>query len=276
MSPPHRFHSLGVMSAVVIIAVSAGAAVRQRSIVFIHATVIDATAPARSNQTVVITGERIVAVGPSSAVKVPSGSRVVDATGRFLIPGLWDAHVHTRYDGVDHLRRGDAPRHASRYPTESGSLDREADRTMTIGYGWRDRKTGDKARSLFLSSLNRGESLTARSRHEERVLHSRFAVTTNAPLNIFNGTTRPNVTGQDWRGPTAGGEFNPLVDRFLNRRRSCSRSASWVTRLASMAMCGASVIWGATNTDFSSTNFGLINSQANSPRQMQIGLKLYW
>ena len=36
------------------------------------------------------------------------------------------------------------------------------------------------------------------------------------------------------------------------------------------------VIWGAPNTDFNNTNFGLINSTANSPRQMQLGLKLYW
>ena len=36
------------------------------------------------------------------------------------------------------------------------------------------------------------------------------------------------------------------------------------------------VTWGAPNQDFSSNNFGLINSQANMPRQMQIGLKLYW
>ena len=36
------------------------------------------------------------------------------------------------------------------------------------------------------------------------------------------------------------------------------------------------VLWGAPNSDFSSTNFGLINTQGNSPRQMQIGLKFYW
>ena len=44
-----------------------------------------------------------------------------------------------------------------------------------------------------------------------------IGVTTNAPLNIFNGTNRPNVTGADWRAPIAGDEFDPLVDRFLNR-----------------------------------------------------------
>ena len=38
------------------------------------------------------------------------------------------------------------------------------------------------------------------------------------------------------------------------------------------------VIWGAPRpaTDFNSPNFGLINTTANSPRQMQLGLKLYW
>ena len=36
------------------------------------------------------------------------------------------------------------------------------------------------------------------------------------------------------------------------------------------------VVWGAPNTNFSSNAFGQISSQANTPRQMQIGLKLYW
>jgi hypothetical protein len=36
------------------------------------------------------------------------------------------------------------------------------------------------------------------------------------------------------------------------------------------------IVWGAPNTDFNSTNFGLITATANSPRQMQLGLKLYW
>ena len=36
------------------------------------------------------------------------------------------------------------------------------------------------------------------------------------------------------------------------------------------------IVWGEPNQDFSSSNFGLITTQANLPRQMQIGLKLYW
>ena len=55
---------------------------------------------------------------------------------------------------------------------------------------------------------------------------------------IFNGTNRPNVTGADWRAPIAGDEFNPLVDRFLNRAAfSAARWRSWATRRASTATC---------------------------------------
>ncbi len=58
-------------------------------------TVIDATgAAARPDMTVIIAGDRITAIGSSRKVKAPKGSQVIDATGKFLIPGLWDMHVH--------------------------------------------------------------------------------------------------------------------------------------------------------------------------------------
>jgi imidazolonepropionase-like amidohydrolase len=59
-------------------------------------TVIDATGAAvRPGMTVVVTGDRITAVGKSGDVRVPEGARVVDGKGKYLIPGLWDMHVHT-------------------------------------------------------------------------------------------------------------------------------------------------------------------------------------
>lgn len=45
-------------------------------------------------QTVVIHDGRIVAFGPSTSVHAPAGARVIDGRGKFLIPGLVDAHVH--------------------------------------------------------------------------------------------------------------------------------------------------------------------------------------
>src|SRR5215469_401900 len=78
---------------------------RDTLVAFVHVTVIDGTgASARPNQTVLVSGDRITAVGPSSNVRIPRGAHTVDATGRFLIPGLWDAHVHTRYEGIDQFR----------------------------------------------------------------------------------------------------------------------------------------------------------------------------
>jgi Amidohydrolase family len=67
----------------------------QAPIVFTHATIIDVTgAPPRRDTTVVITGDRISAVGDSAKISLPADAQVVDATGKFLIPGLWDMHVH--------------------------------------------------------------------------------------------------------------------------------------------------------------------------------------
>jgi hypothetical protein len=66
------------------------------SLVFTHITVIDATSsPAKSDMSVVISGRRIARIGKTAVVAVPRGARVVDAHGKFLIPGLWDMHVHS-------------------------------------------------------------------------------------------------------------------------------------------------------------------------------------
>src|SRR5436853_1056310 len=60
-----------------------------------HVTVIDVTAAApQPDMTVIINGNRIRALGKASKVRIPQGARVIDATGKFLIPGLWDMHIH--------------------------------------------------------------------------------------------------------------------------------------------------------------------------------------
>jgi len=149
-----------------------------------------------------------------------------------------------------------------------------------------------------------------------------IAVTTGtSPLNIFNGVNRPNVTGQDWRAPIAGAEFDPAIDRFLNRAAfvqpvgelgnaqrtnpdargfwnlsenvslakstKLSKQVSLDIRLEAFnifnrvifAAPGTTTSTGATaaGTDFSNSNtFGVITAQANNPRRMQLGAKLYF
>jgi imidazolonepropionase-like amidohydrolase len=71
------------------------AAAPSAGLVVTHITVIDAIGnTTRPDQSVVILDGRITANGPSARIKVPKGARVVDAHGKFLIPGLWDMHVH--------------------------------------------------------------------------------------------------------------------------------------------------------------------------------------
>lgn len=65
------------------------------SIALTHATVIDGTgARSQTDITLLITGGRIAAMGRSATLHPPRDATVVDATGKYVIPGLWDMHVH--------------------------------------------------------------------------------------------------------------------------------------------------------------------------------------
>jgi len=76
------------------------APVGARSIVLSNVTTIDVGAgQTRSGVTVIITGNRITAVGPAPSIAGPADALVVDASGRFLIPGLWDMHAHIDASG---------------------------------------------------------------------------------------------------------------------------------------------------------------------------------
>jgi imidazolonepropionase-like amidohydrolase len=51
------------------------------------------------DSTVLIVGERIRAVGPARSTQVPAGAQVIDGRGKWLVPGLTDAHVHFDQSG---------------------------------------------------------------------------------------------------------------------------------------------------------------------------------
>jgi imidazolonepropionase-like amidohydrolase len=70
--------------------------VGDRTLAFTHVGVIDATGtPMQPDMTVIISGNRITALGRNGSVAVPQNALVTDATGQFMIPGLWDMHQHT-------------------------------------------------------------------------------------------------------------------------------------------------------------------------------------
>lgn len=75
--------------------------IADRTLAITHVTVIDCTgAAAKPDSTVVIQGERIVRIAPSVEVTPDAGSEILDETGKFLIPGMWDMHVHTLETGL--------------------------------------------------------------------------------------------------------------------------------------------------------------------------------
>src|SRR6187549_2193459 len=60
-----------------------------------NVTVIDVTTGRRTpGQTVLIEGGRIASVGPTRRTTQRVGTRLVDGRGKYVIPGLWDMHVH--------------------------------------------------------------------------------------------------------------------------------------------------------------------------------------
>ncbi len=61
-----------------------------------HVTAIDVErGTARPDLTVLVDGSRITAIGPAATTPTPSTASIIDARGKYLIPGLWDMHVHT-------------------------------------------------------------------------------------------------------------------------------------------------------------------------------------
>src|SRR5262249_5482451 len=65
-----------------------------------HVTVIDTIGGAvRNNMTVVVEGARITQVEASDKARLVPGTFVVDASRKYLIPGLWDMHFHSFFVG---------------------------------------------------------------------------------------------------------------------------------------------------------------------------------
>src|SRR3954469_20011816 len=72
----------------------------QAPIAFTHATLIDGRdSTPRRDQTVIVRGNKIASVGAAGTIRVPANATVIDARGKYLIPGLWDMHVHTTIVG---------------------------------------------------------------------------------------------------------------------------------------------------------------------------------
>jgi hypothetical protein len=141
-----------------------------------------------------------------------------------------------------------------------------------------------------------------------------IALTRNNSLSaaLFNGQNRPIIDSyDDWRAPIKGDKFDPAVDTFLkpasqfpvqspavfgnatkynpkvrnfwNKDESVSLAKSFhITEDVRIDLRGEAfnifnrTIFSAGNTNLNSNVFGVVTSQSNDPRRMQVALKLYW
>jgi len=83
-----------VVLTIAIAAIRGGAS--DRGVAFVHVNVVDVDeGSVRPDMSVVVKSQHIVRIGKSGHFKLPKNARIVDGTGKYLIPGLWDMHVHT-------------------------------------------------------------------------------------------------------------------------------------------------------------------------------------
>src|SRR6266436_2775336 len=117
-----------------------------------HVAVIDATgSPPQLEMTVIISGGRITGLGSTAKVKVPADARVIDASKKFLIPGLWDMHIHVD-DG-------------ELYPSHPSRADKEAVFPLLIANGVtgvRDMSGGLEQIQQWRTSIELGDLLGPR------------------------------------------------------------------------------------------------------------------
>ena len=85
-----------VLRAVLVVQVGAADSLpAAKPVVLRHVAIIDvATGALRPDMSVVIEAGRIAAIGPAARTPVPAGADVFDGRGKYVIPGLWDMHVH--------------------------------------------------------------------------------------------------------------------------------------------------------------------------------------
>jgi imidazolonepropionase-like amidohydrolase len=83
---------------------AAGTGAAQERLAITSASVIDGrTGRVTNGLTILVEGDRIVAVGPPNRVRIPEGTTLVDATGKWVTPGFIDVHTHSAPPAV--LRR---------------------------------------------------------------------------------------------------------------------------------------------------------------------------
>ncbi len=94
MTKNHTRRAAGISVAVLMSLAPLQGGAQEQTLVIRGGTLIDGNGGAPvANSVVVIEGNRITAAGTAAEVQVPAGAEEIDATGKWILPGLWDAQA---------------------------------------------------------------------------------------------------------------------------------------------------------------------------------------
>src|SRR5262249_28840600 len=77
----------------------AAAASAENVVLIRDATILTISHGKIEHGSVLIRGTKIAAVGPSDQITAPSDAQVINAAGKFVLPGIVDTHSHTAIEG---------------------------------------------------------------------------------------------------------------------------------------------------------------------------------
>ena len=222
-SPESR--SFGIIFILVLcLSTGGGGAVRAAGAVsgvaIVGATLIDGNGGhPLQDATVVVTGSRIVAVGPRTEIQVPAGARIIDGRGKFLTPGFIDTNVH--------LSLYSAGETFVRYEQQNVDLVLEAAQ-LHLKYGVTTVRDGYGSLAPLIQirdAINRGDELGPRILAAGNTIgwggpySMTFSQSPEANLTLFQEQINDFITqgtGQDLLDMSPE-ELRRAVDRYLDK-----------------------------------------------------------
>jgi hypothetical protein len=168
------------------------------AVAFTHVRVFDADAKLfKADRTVIVDQGRIVAEGAAAEIQVPAGAKVIDGRGKTLLPGLWDAHMHTGndYSGLQELSMG-----------VTSIRDPGNDDSLTIDRRMRAQKGELLMPNVYASSLIDGKGpFTAQVANSASTEAEAVAFVAKAREKGFNGVKFYGTLKKEWL-PAAAAE----------------------------------------------------------------------
>ncbi len=161
MSPFHRY----LLPLALALAAAAARADEPVTTIVNSARIIDGTGhPALENATLTLRGDRIVSVAASGSAQppAPAGSRVIDAHGMTIIPGLISAHSHlglvkgSATPSVENYTRENVATQLARYEGDGVLAVMSLGVNQDVLYQWREEQRAGKLPGADIFTADRG------------------------------------------------------------------------------------------------------------------------